>query len=109
MATLALVAPLALVGLLSAAVRPRLALVVCGAHVLTALVTAAFFYGEIRYRVPYDVFLFVLAVEGARRAGQLCAWLFRRSRALTRRWRRGAPRAGPEGGGPAAARLSAAA
>jgi hypothetical protein len=61
---LALVCPLALLGLVSTARRPRTALVVAAAHVLTALTSAAFFCGELRYRVPYDAFLMVLAVEG---------------------------------------------
>jgi hypothetical protein len=61
---LGLVCPLALLGLASTAWRPRAALVVAAAHVLTALFAAAFFCGELRYRVPYDAFLMVLAVEG---------------------------------------------
>jgi hypothetical protein len=46
--------------------RPRVVLVVCLAHVLTALVVAAFFFAEMRYRVPYDMFFLLLALEGAR-------------------------------------------
>ncbi len=61
---LALVCPLSLLGLVSTAWRPRTALVVAAAHVLTALVAAAFFCGEARYRVPYDAFLMVVALEG---------------------------------------------
>ena len=31
---------------------------------VTALVVAAFFFAEARYRVPYDMFLVLLALEG---------------------------------------------
>jgi hypothetical protein len=68
---LAALCPLALLGIASCARRPRTALVVCSAHVLTALVVAMFFYGEQRYRVPYDVFIVLLALEGARVLGLL--------------------------------------
>jgi hypothetical protein len=63
---LAVICPLALLGIVSTFRRPTVALVVCTAHVLTMLVVAAFFFAENRYRMPYDVFLFVLALEGAR-------------------------------------------
>jgi hypothetical protein len=73
---LALVCPLALLGLLACLRRPTATLVVVGAHVLTAILTAAFFCGEQRYRVPYDVFLLLLALEGARGAAPVVArWL----------------------------------
>jgi hypothetical protein len=73
---LALVCPLALLGLVAALRAPSATLVVVAAHVLTALVTAAFFCGEQRYRVPYDVFFILLALEGARRAAPIVAqWL----------------------------------
>ena len=73
---LAIVCPLALLGLVSCFRRPTAVLVVIAAHVLTALVTAGFFYGEARYRVPYDVFLLLLALEGARAwAPKVTRWL----------------------------------
>lgn len=64
-ALLHVLCPLALFGLLSCAWRPRLVPVVCALHVITMLVVAAFFFAENRYRVPYDVFIVVLAVDGA--------------------------------------------
>ena len=73
---LALVCPLALLGLFAAVRAPSAVLVVVAAHVMTMLVTAAFFCGEQRYRVPYDVFLILLALEGARLAAPVIArWL----------------------------------
>ena len=63
---LGLLVPLAFLGMVSCALRPRLVPLVCTAHVLTMLLVAAFFYAEQRYRVPYDVFLMLLALEGAR-------------------------------------------
>ncbi len=73
---LALVCPLSLLGLASCLRRPTATLVVVAAHVLTALVTAAFFCGEQRYRVPYDVFCILLALEGARwGAPAVARWL----------------------------------
>jgi hypothetical protein len=67
---LALVCPLAVVGSLSCAWRPRTALVVATAQVFTALVVAGFFLGECRYRVPYDPFFLLLALEGLLVAAQ---------------------------------------
>jgi len=73
---LALVCPLSLLGLASCLRRPTATTVVVAAHVLTAIVTAAFFCGEQRYRVPYDVFFILLALEGARWAAPVVArWL----------------------------------
>jgi hypothetical protein len=63
---LAVLCPLALVGIASCAWRPRLVPLVCAAHVLTMIVVAAFFYAEQRYRVPYDLAIVILALEGAR-------------------------------------------
>lgn len=63
---LVVLCPLALVGMISCVRRPTLVPLVCSAHVLTMLVVAAFFCGEQRYRVPYDVFLVLLAVAGVR-------------------------------------------
>lgn len=63
---LAVVLPLAFVGMVSFIRRPTLVPTVCVAHLLTMLVVAAFFYAEQRYRVPYDLLLVVLALEGAR-------------------------------------------
>jgi hypothetical protein len=61
-----LLAPLVLLGIVSAIRRPRTAVVVCAAHVVTMLIVAAFFYAEMRYRVPYDIFILLLALEGGR-------------------------------------------
>lgn len=58
--------PLAAIGMLSAAWRRTPVLVVASAYVVTAVAVAAFFWGEMRYRVPYDTFLVLLALEGAR-------------------------------------------
>jgi hypothetical protein len=58
--------PLTILGLVATARRPRVVTVVCAAQVLTMLIVAAFFCGEQRYRVPYDVFLLLLSLEGAR-------------------------------------------
>ena len=62
---LAVLCPLAILGILSCLRRPSVVLVVCAAHVLTMLVVAAFFFAEARYRMPYDMFLMVLALAGA--------------------------------------------
>jgi hypothetical protein len=61
---LAVVCPLALLGALSCAWRRRPALVVAVAQVLTALVVAGLYFGECRYRVPWDGFFLLLALEG---------------------------------------------
>ena len=61
---LAVLCPLALLGIVHTFRRPRVVTVVCTAHVLTMLVVAAFFFAEQRYRVPYDVFIVLLALEG---------------------------------------------
>jgi hypothetical protein len=63
---LVMICPLAFVGILSCVRRPTVNLLVCSAHVGTALFVAAFFFAEARYRVPYDVVLLLLALEGAR-------------------------------------------
>jgi hypothetical protein len=71
-----LLAPLTLLGIAVALLRPTPVRVVCAAHVLTSLFTAAFFYGEMRYRIPYDVFYFLLAlVAVAALAPRLARWL----------------------------------
>jgi hypothetical protein len=57
---------LGLLGLVGWVRRPTTVLVVCAAHVVTALVVAAFFFAEARYRVPYDMFFVLLALAGAR-------------------------------------------
>jgi hypothetical protein len=73
---LAVLCPLALLGIASCARRPTTVLVVCAAHVVTMLVVAAFFFAEARYRIPYDIFIMVLALEGARRwAPVVAGWL----------------------------------
>jgi hypothetical protein len=69
---LGFICPLALIGIVSGLRRPSVVLVVCIAHVLTMLVVAAFFFAEARYRVPYDLFLFVLALEGEK---SIVKWL----------------------------------
>ncbi len=56
--------PLALLGIVRCARRPTVVPLVCTAHVLTMLVVAAFFFAEQRYRVPYDIFIVLLALEG---------------------------------------------
>lgn len=56
--------PLALLGMIRGFRRPTLVPLVCTAHVLTMLVVAAFFFAEQRYRVPYDIFIVLLALEG---------------------------------------------
>ncbi|HEX8791957.1 MAG TPA: hypothetical protein VF765_13475 [Polyangiaceae bacterium] len=80
---LAVVLPLAFVGLISCVIRPTIVHVVCAAHVLTMLVVAAFFYAEQRYRVPYDVLLVVLALGGAKalvsQLAKLSVWTRRRA------------------------------
>lgn len=58
--------PLALLGMIASASRPRVVTVVCTTQVLTMLVVAAFFCGEQRYRVPYDIFIVLLSLEGIR-------------------------------------------
>jgi hypothetical protein len=63
---LGVLAPLALLGIASCVRRPTAVALVCTAHVLTMVLVAAFFYAEQRYRVPYDIFLGLLALEGAR-------------------------------------------
>jgi hypothetical protein len=70
--------PLAALGLASTARRPRLVLVIAAAHVLTTIVTTALFYGEARYRVPYDAFLLLLALEGLAWLGALAGRLLAR-------------------------------
>ena len=73
---LAVICPLALLGMASCVRRPTALLVVCVAHVLTMVITGAFFFAENRYRVPYDLLLFVLALEGARwLAPAVARWL----------------------------------
>jgi hypothetical protein len=68
--------PLAAIGIGAGLWRPRPVLVVCIAHVFTSLFTAAFFYGENRYRVPYDTFFFLLALAGlVFLAPRLARWL----------------------------------
>lgn len=71
---LTLLAPLALIGVGSCAWRPRVVTLVCAAHVLTMIVVAAFFYAEQRYRVPYDLTIVILALEGLRR---MVSWIRR--------------------------------
>jgi hypothetical protein len=67
--------PLALLGMVRCFRRPTLVPIVCTAHVLTMLVVAAFFFAEQRYRVPYDVFIVLLALDGGT---WVESWLMRR-------------------------------
>jgi hypothetical protein len=57
--------PLALVGLLVVPFQRNLYLEIIGLHVVTMLYAAYAYIGEIRYRVPYDLMLTILAVLGA--------------------------------------------
>ncbi len=65
-ALMGVLCPFALLGMISCARSRALVPLVCTAQVLTLLLIAAFFCGEQRYRMPYDVFLVILALEGAR-------------------------------------------
>jgi hypothetical protein len=58
--------PLAFVGMIACLWQPRVVTLVCTAQLLTMLVVAAFFCGEQRYRVPYDVFFVLMSLEGVR-------------------------------------------
>jgi hypothetical protein len=73
---LAVLCPLAVLGIASCLRRPSVVLVVCTAHVLTMLVVAAFFFAEARYRVPYDMFIMLLGLAGTLAAAR---WLVRQS------------------------------
>jgi len=77
--------PLALLGMIRSVRRPTLMPVVCTAHVLTMLFVAAFFFAEQRYRVPYDIFIVLLALEGGT---WVESWLTRGLARLSRRFRR---------------------
>ena len=57
-----LLVPLSLAGLALLAFRRNLGLELAAMHVLALLFTAAFYFGEQRYRVPYDPVLILLAV-----------------------------------------------
>lgn len=59
-----LLAPLALLGIFTLARRRNEGAEWLGLHGLTMLIAAARYFGEVRYRVPYDPFLFVLAGVG---------------------------------------------
>jgi hypothetical protein len=74
------VLPLGAMGLLLG--RRNALLYLLAANVVTAVVAAAFFFGEARYHVPYDPFLLLLAVTGGYE-------VLRRGRSLMRGvWRR---------------------
>ena len=60
-ATLVLL-PFAAIGLI--VLRRRVEAIVLVANFLTAIITAALYYAEARYRVPYDPFLIIAAVVG---------------------------------------------
>jgi hypothetical protein len=73
------VLPLAALGALLG--RRNAALFIAALNAVTCIFTAAFFFGEGRYHVPYDPFFLVLAVVGI--------WEIKRRLALrVRRWRR---------------------
>src|SRR5262249_1704711 len=74
--------PFAVIGLWLTRRRPLGVLPI--ANLTTAIVTAAFFYAEARYRVPYGPFLIVAGVTGA-------AFLLGRAQGLLRNTR--SPRA----------------
>ena len=65
-ALMGVLCPLALLGMISGLRKRALVPLLCTAQVLTVLLIAAFFCGEQRYRMPYDVFLVILALEGVR-------------------------------------------
>ncbi len=56
--------PLSALGLLTLVFRRRPGLELAGLHVATMVFAAAFYFGEVRYRVPYDAVLILLAVQG---------------------------------------------
>lgn len=56
--------PLAVLGIGCLAVRRNTAIEILALHAFTAVAVAAVYLGEVRYRVPYDGFLAVLAVYG---------------------------------------------
>jgi hypothetical protein len=70
--------PLAFVGLVGAAIRPRPVVVIAVAHLVTSAFSAALYFGEARYRVPYDAFVFVLAVSGLVVLVRLASHVWRR-------------------------------
>jgi hypothetical protein len=57
-----LLVPLALAAIALLAFRKNLGVTLSALHVLALLYTAAFYFGELRYRVPYDPILILLAV-----------------------------------------------
>jgi hypothetical protein len=72
--------PLSAIGLVSTAWRRTPVLVVAAAYVATVVAVAALFWGEMRYRVPYDTFLVLLGLEGARVLWTAGRWSIRRVR-----------------------------
>jgi hypothetical protein len=73
-----IIVPFALLGVIWSFIRPTVVTLIASAHAVTMLVVAAFFYAENRYRVPYDVVLIVLAVEGVRCVVSYLMAFFRR-------------------------------
>jgi len=55
--------PLSFLGLLSLAFRRNLALELASLHIATMVYSAAVYFAEIRYRVPYDLILVLFAVQ----------------------------------------------
>jgi hypothetical protein len=73
------VLPLCALGL--ALGRRNRAMLIAAANLVTVVFTAAVFFGEARYRIPYDSFALVLAVVGA-------SEIYERARGLAGRLRR---------------------
>jgi hypothetical protein len=60
-----IVVPLAVVGFIAGGRRAEPAVMVAGLHVVTMLYAAAVYFGETRYRIPYDGVLLFFALIGA--------------------------------------------
>ncbi|MEM6927028.1 MAG: hypothetical protein AAF602_08880 [Myxococcota bacterium] len=56
--------PLSAWGLVTLVFRRNEGLELAGLHIATMVFAAAFYFGEVRYRVPYDAVLILLAVQG---------------------------------------------
>ncbi len=58
-----IVCPLALVGIVTLVRRRNLGLELAAIHIATMLYAAIFYFGEVRYRVPYDGICLMLALQ----------------------------------------------